>query len=256
MDTFKVVIGWFRPIFDAVFNLNLPFTLRWRLLALQPIALLTNTLLYLPEITSSDYTVIRIPTRRDHFIRAIVFQPQSPRQSEGLRPIHLDFHGGAFLGGNAEYDAPFCRLLTRRTRAVVISAEYRLAPRYTFPCAHDDAEDVLEWAFENAREEFKTDPRLLALDFRSPPWAKPKPDKMPKIDLLAFMMPLFDAYAGPARAESLHDPRLNPILADLHSLPRNILLIVPAIDILASKQLEFIQRVKQIDERHGRKRDV
>lgn len=58
-------------------------------------------------------------------------------------------------------------------------------------------------------------------------------------------MPLFDAYAGPTREQTRDDPRLNPILKDLRDLPEDLLLIVPAIDILVHEQLAFIQRLRQ-----------
>jgi hypothetical protein len=58
-------------------------------------------------------------------------------------------------------------------------------------------------------------------------------------------MPLFDAYARPARAENMENPRFAPILADINKLPNDMLLIIPGIDILAHEQLVFVERVKK-----------
>ena len=80
---------------------------------------------------------------------------------------------------------------------------------------------------------------------RLPPWQKLKPDNFPTKNPLSFLMPLFDAYAGPVRDSKKDDSRLNPILKDIESLPENILLIVPAIDILVHEQLTFIERIRR-----------
>jgi acetyl esterase/lipase len=57
-------------------------------------------------------------------------------------------------------------------------------------------------------------------------------------------MPLFDAYAAAARAENLDNPRLNPIVASLDTLPENMLFIGGTIDILLHEQLTFIEKLK------------
>jgi acetyl esterase/lipase len=79
------------------------------------------------------------------------------------RPLHIDFHGGAFLGGLAEYSAPFCKLLCQRTGAVMLRAEYRAAPRYVYPAAHEDAEDVIAWVLANVREKWQADAETLTV---------------------------------------------------------------------------------------------
>jgi hypothetical protein len=46
----------------------------------------------------------------------------------------------------------------------------------------------------------------------------------------------------------MDNPRLNPILADISTLPDRILLIIPTLDILLSEQRKFVERVqKDID---------
>jgi len=64
-------------------------------------------------------------------------------------PLMLYFHGGGFVkGGIAECDA-FCRRLARRTRHLVLSVGYRLAPEHPFPAALDDAIAAITWAAAN-----------------------------------------------------------------------------------------------------------
>jgi hypothetical protein len=50
----------------------------------------------------------------------------------------------------------------------------------------------------------------------------------------------------------MKNSRLSPIIAELDTLPKDILLVIAAIDILAHEQLTFIERVKgEIEERGG-----
>lgn len=155
---------WFAQTKDALFCRSLSLDYRWRLLALQPLTLLTYTLKYLPYALSNRYSVIEIPTREQHRVRAIVLEPKPKHEaeSEGY-PLHIDFHGGAFLGGIAEYNAPFCELLSDRADAVVVSAQYRSAPANVFPCAHEDAEDVVDWVLKNAKKLWNANPNSLTV---------------------------------------------------------------------------------------------
>ena len=162
LRSLKFIAYWFAPTKDALFNSSLPWRQRWQLLLLQPIAILTYSLKYLPYIFSRRYSVIEVPTRGLHSVRAIVFQP--PKKTDTtLRPLHLDFHGGAFIGGIAEYDAPFCELVSDRTGAVVVSAQYRSAPANQYPAAHEDAEDVVDWVLNNAKTSWNADPETLTV---------------------------------------------------------------------------------------------
>lgn len=87
----------------------------------------------------------------------------SKLKSDKKRPLHIDIHGGAFIGGIPEYDAPFCMQLAEKTDAVVVSLTYRFAPRYPFPAAHDDVEDAIAWLVKNAEREFNADPELVTV---------------------------------------------------------------------------------------------
>jgi hypothetical protein len=77
-----------------------------------------------------------------------------------------------------------------------------------------------------------------------PPWEKPKPANFPEKDPLAFVLPLMDAYAGPEREKYRDSPLLHPILADIESMPRNMLFIAGKVDILLHEQTVFVNRLK------------
>jgi hypothetical protein len=65
------------------------------------------------------------------------------------------------------------------------------------------------------------------------------------------LLPLYDAYAGPAREHTKDDPRLNPILKPFEETPTNILFIIPLIDILVKEQLTLIERLKSEQDARG-----
>lgn len=92
---------------------------------------------------------------------------------------------------------------------------------------------------------------LPQVDLRLPPWEKPKSGDYPKNDPFAFLRPLYDAYAGPPRAHTKDDSRLNPILKPFDEIPANILLIIPLIDILVKEQLTLIERLKNERDARG-----
>lgn len=70
--------------------------------------------------------------------------------AERRYPMIVFFHGGGWVIGNLESHDNVCRKLASRANAVVIAADYRLAPENPFPAAAEDAEDVLIWAAEHA----------------------------------------------------------------------------------------------------------
>jgi epsilon-lactone hydrolase len=60
---------------------------------------------------------------------------------DGIEPRHvvLYFHGGVYALGDAFAAADLASQVGRRTRAKVISVDYRLAPEHPYPAAVDDA---------------------------------------------------------------------------------------------------------------------
>lgn len=88
------------------------------------------------------------------------------------------------------------------------------------------------------------------IDLKIPPEQKPKSGNFPKKDPMAFLIPLYDSYAAPSRAENQENPRMSPIVSAIETLPERMLLIIPGIDIIVHEQLAFVERVKkEIQER-------
>jgi acetyl esterase/lipase len=65
---------------------------------------------------------------------------------DGIEPRHvvLYFHGGVYVMGDAVLAAGLASEVGRRTRARVVSVDYRLAPEHPYPAAVDDALSAYE----------------------------------------------------------------------------------------------------------------
>jgi acetyl esterase/lipase len=70
---------------------------------------------------------------------------------DGIDPHHvvLYFHGGVYVLGDAFQAADLASQVGRRTRATVISVDYRLAPEHPYPAAVDDALAAYEALLHN-----------------------------------------------------------------------------------------------------------
>ncbi|MCS6820515.1 MAG: alpha/beta hydrolase [Microscillaceae bacterium] len=65
-------------------------------------------------------------------------------------PICMFFHGGGFVVGDLDTYEPLCKRLASLANCIVIAADYRLAPEYSFPTAHEDCYKATLWAYQNA----------------------------------------------------------------------------------------------------------
>ena len=79
-------------------------------------------------------------TVREGDARLRVFVPENPSGA-----ALLWIHGGGLVLGSARVDDRMCGETARETGAVVVSADYRLAPRHPFPAAHDDVHAAWSW---------------------------------------------------------------------------------------------------------------
>jgi acetyl esterase len=87
----------------------------------------------------------------DGEITARVYQPgRAVRSHDGARPLVVNFHGGGFVFGDLRLSDWICSRVARTVGAVVVSVDYRLAPRHRFPAAVDDCYAALLWAAGNA----------------------------------------------------------------------------------------------------------
>lgn len=83
---------------------------------------------------------------KDGEINVRIYTPSG----EGPFPLFLYYHGGGWVLGNLETSDAGCRLLAEKTKRVVVSVDYRLAPEFKFPVPVEDCYAALQWANENA----------------------------------------------------------------------------------------------------------
>ena len=65
--------------------------------------------------------------------------------TDDVLPVLVYFHGGGFTIGSIATHDTLCRTLSHLAHCAVLSVHYRLAPEHTFPVAHNDAWDVVQW---------------------------------------------------------------------------------------------------------------
>lgn len=102
-----------------------------------------------PPIASAEALSIPGPAGD---IPARIYTPLTLRQSDGLSPCLVFFHGGGWVIGNLDSHDVVCRTLADEGQLMVISVDYRLAPEHRFPAAVDDAIAATEWISRNARQ--------------------------------------------------------------------------------------------------------
>src|ERR1700684_199386 len=85
-------------------------------------------------------------------IPARLYTPRTLRQSNGLAPCLVFFHGGGWVIGDLDTHDVACRKLADEGQLIVISVDYRLAPEHKFPAAVDDAVAATQWIAGNAKQ--------------------------------------------------------------------------------------------------------
>jgi acetyl esterase len=86
-----------------------------------------------------------------------VYRPKDPQ-----RGVLVYFHGGGWVIGSLEGADGACRALANRSRCVVISIGYRLAPETKFPGPVEDAYAAVRWVADNAAD-LRIDPARIAV---------------------------------------------------------------------------------------------
>ncbi len=66
--------------------------------------------------------------------------------------VIIYYHGGGFvLYGLSSHDL-VCRRLCAMNKCIIVAVDYRLAPEYTFPAAHEDAFTAIQWTRRNIEQ--------------------------------------------------------------------------------------------------------
>ncbi len=86
-----------------------------------------------------------------------LYLPEDDGQS--LRPAIIAIHGGGWQGGDKGGIGWMAEMLARRGY-VVVAADYRLAPRWTYPAHLDDVQRAVRWLRKHAQE-FRIDSQRI-----------------------------------------------------------------------------------------------
>ena len=94
---------------------------------------------------------LMIPMRDGANISARLYAPIE-KSDAALLPLLMYLHGGGFTVGSVATHDALCRQLAHLAGCMVVSVDYRLAPDFKFPVAHNDAWDALQWLAVHAKE--------------------------------------------------------------------------------------------------------
>jgi acetyl esterase len=89
----------------------------------------------------------RVPTRHGQ-VKVDLYRPPGIERP----PVHVHFHGGAFMMRYPRMDDFFCRFLVSQAGVAVANVDYLVAPRVRYPVAQEQGHDVVAWLAERAGE--------------------------------------------------------------------------------------------------------
>ena len=196
-------------------------------------------------------------------------------------PLYINIHGGGFFAGDAPYDDKICHYLCERFNYVVVSLQYRLAPRFPFPVPVDDCTELVAAVLADEDLPIDVDQRRVVVGGQSAGGTlalalAQDPRLRSRISALVVFYAATDfsrVYAGEYRdrpsgpdgkggqrdglrgvvplAEWAYvpygwdrtDPRLSPVYAEGGNLPRNIYFVAAQYDKLCAEEFEMARRL-------------
>lgn len=81
-------------------------------------------------------------------VRMLLYWPQAPADTK--LPVYINLHGGGFIFGQPEHDAPYCRRLAHEAGCLVVNVDYAKSPEHPFPIALHQCFGVLTWLTREA----------------------------------------------------------------------------------------------------------
>jgi acetyl esterase/lipase len=82
-------------------------------------------------------------------IRLRIYKPKSIATP---KPVLIWLHGGGYVAGRPEMDDRSCIDYVRELGILVVSVDYRLAPKHPFPAGLDDSYSALKWVVARAQQ--------------------------------------------------------------------------------------------------------
>ncbi|WDD97159.1 alpha/beta hydrolase [Thalassomonas actiniarum] len=113
------------------------------------------------ETVSLAGTAEQVFLVQDKVIDGIPLRIFKPCADNNLAVV-IYFHGGCFVSGDFATHDQQMRKLANLSGAMVIGVDYRLAPEFTYPAAHDDAYRASQLIYQHCRE-WGGDPQKIIL---------------------------------------------------------------------------------------------
>ena len=107
------------------------------------------SLLYKLEQTDN---FVKVSVKKASSVRVLVYEPVEDACSSMANACMLFFHGGGFVFNAAPHHFSLARKFVKELGLKCVFVDYRLAPRYKFPCAVDDCFETYKWVLDNANK--------------------------------------------------------------------------------------------------------
>ena len=95
------------------------------------------------EDTDIEEADLKIPSQDGSEITIRIYRSRRSRSCD--RPVLVAFHGGGWILGTLDNEAPRCRKWCELFDGVAVNVDYRLAPQHVFPTALNDCYDAFKW---------------------------------------------------------------------------------------------------------------
>jgi versiconal hemiacetal acetate esterase len=82
---------------------------------------------------------------RDDTVDGVSVRIYTPQGSSGKLPVGVYYHGGGYVVGNLDSEDAWCRYISKHTPCILVSADYRLGPKFKQPAMLDDCLTVAKW---------------------------------------------------------------------------------------------------------------
>ena len=86
------------------------------------------------DVKINDYLTVRI---------------YSPPNATGSDNLAIYFHGGGWAMGDLNIEDAQCRIISKGCNIIVVSVDYRLAPKHKYPAGLEDCVEASKWALKN-----------------------------------------------------------------------------------------------------------
>jgi len=224
---------------------------------------------------SREYTIPSL--KGDRRLKIRVWDPPAPKN--GLRPVHLNFHGSGFMVPSLGVDSDFCQLLASTLNITVLDCDYAKAPEHPFPAAYEDCAAIISSILSSSPSVydlsnitiggFSAGATLSLSVCGTSPIAQanikavvamypsvdhsivaPSPGRGPPGSTGARLPPslltlFWTNYVPPSSGYEMTDPRISPAFVKPSDMPRKMCIIRAEHDNLRWEADAFVEKMKQ-----------